>query len=384
MHIVLSLVMILSTGGAFFASQKENTSHTASNTGRSEPSLRNVFRGHFEIGFGTGIPNAARSELVRHHASVVTCENDLKPHKLYAASENPVWKNADAWVDWVESLGLKPIGHTLVWPYKIPKWQREKIEAGELTKNDALAWQDAHIRRTLARYASRIQTWDVVNEALSDAPPAADPEADPLLRSDPWSDLCGIDYVIEAFRSARAAAPHAKLIYNDYLLEEPAKRKRLLRLLKVLENAGCPPDAIGIQGHYSLYSPSIQAIEEAIKEIHAAGYPIHITELDVSVYRQEGANLQVSDDTSRPPSQEVYEKLTPELQERLANRYRELFEVFLRHSDKIERVGFWNTDDGATWLKNWPVKGRPNYPLLFDANLMPKPAFYSILKLVHP
>lgn len=350
---------------------------TATAAPRTEPSLRELFKAHFDIGFGVGVLDGPRTALLRHHASVVSCENDLKARSLRPAPDTWSWEKADAWLAWAESTGARPIGHTLVWCYMMPPWLEEKVKAGGLTKEQALAWQDDHIRRVLGRYGTRVRTWDVVNEALSDD---SAPDA-PLLRKDPWSDLCGTDYIVAAFRSARAAAPDAKLLYNDYNLELPHKRARLFRLLKLLEEAGCRPDAVGIQGHYNLESPKLEDLEATIREIHAAGYPVHITELDVSVYRWEGgANLQNNGPDGKP-TQPVHQELPPELHERLAAQYRRLFEVFLRHADKIERVGFWNTDDGNTWLNNWPVKGRPNHPLLFDRNLQPKPAFHAITGL---
>ncbi|MEI8311817.1 MAG: endo-1,4-beta-xylanase [Verrucomicrobiota bacterium] len=344
---------------------------------RPEASLREIFSPYFSIGFGTEHVSGAREDLLRHHASSVSCENSLKARALRPAADKWNWEKADAWVDWATSLGLDPVGHTLVWCYRMPEWLLDQIKLGKLTKAEALRWQDEHIRSVLGRYEDRIRTWDVVNEALSDAP-ASD---DTLLRSDPWSDLCGEDYIIEAFRSARAAAPNARLIYNDYNLEMPAKRARLFRLLRRLEAEGCRPDAIGIQCHGNLEAPTIADLQAAIVEIHAAGYPVHITELDVSVYSwKAGANLQIRAYDAR--TDEGYAVLPDEIQQRLAGRYRDLFSVFLRHADKIGRVSFWNIDDGNTWLRNWPVRGRLNYPLLFDAQQRPKPAFDSVVSLV--
>jgi endo-1,4-beta-xylanase len=59
-----------------------------------------------------------------------------------------------------------------------------------------------------------------------------------------------------------------------------------------------------------------------------------------------------------------------------------MFRIFVKHSDKVSRVTFWGVHDGQSWLNNWPVKGRTNYPLLFDRNFQPKPAFYSVIETV--
>jgi endo-1,4-beta-xylanase len=354
------VVMILSASTESFASPNP------------EPSLSEAFASDFAIGFGTGVVSGASEELVRRHSSTVTCENSLKPAPLHPDRDTWDWKNADAWVAWATSLGKEPIGHTLVWCYMQPKWMMDLVEKKGINPADALAWQDDHIRTLVGRYRGQIKTWDVVNEALADNAGASD------LRDDPWSNLCGEDYIIQAFRSARAAAPAARLLYNDYNLEQPDKRARLFRLLKHLKAAGLNPDGIGIQGHWTLDSPSIGDIEAAIMEIYAAGYRVHITELDVSVYQwKPGANLQRRDFT--PASDVAYPELPEEIQNRLADRYGDIFGLFLKHRDKIERVTFWNVDDGLSWLNNWPLRGRPNHPLLFDRQQRPKPAFHAVI-----
>ncbi|MBC8039774.1 MAG: endo-1,4-beta-xylanase [Opitutaceae bacterium] len=336
------------------------------------PSLHESFASRFAIGFGTEVTSGARMDLVHRHASIVTCENSLKPGALRAEPDVWNWEKADAWLAWTESLGKTPIGHTLVWGYMQPKWLLERIAAGKMDATSVLRWQDDHIRTVLARYGERIRIWDVVNEALADGPD------DAYLRNDPWANLCGEAYVIEAFRSARAAAPRAHLRYNDYNLEQPAKRARLLRLLKQLEAAGCRPDSVGIQGHWTLKGPPASEVEAAIIEINAAGYSVDFTEIDVSIYAWiAGANLQEPrNETATPPG---YQTLPDELQAQLTERYREVFRVFVKHADKIGRVTFWNVDDGSTWLNVWPVRGRPNHPLLFDRQQQPKPAFWAVL-----
>lgn len=340
-------------------------------TDPTEPSLREAAGGRFDIGFGSELPTPARAALVAHHGNSLTTENSLKFHMLRPTEHEWKWDKADALIDFAVKGKLEIVGHTLVWCYQMPKWVTAKIASGELDKAAALRLQDEHIRTVLARHGDRIGTWDVVNEALAD-------DGD-YLRDDPWSTLCGEDYIIEAFRSARAAAPQARLLYNDFNLEAPAKRARLFRLLGRLEAEGLRPDGIGLQGHYSLTSPSVAGIEAAIEEIHAAGYPVHFTELDISVYkRAAGADLERRE--YRPDSDPGYAVLPDDLHEALAGRYADLFRLFVRQADKIERVTFWNVDDGTSWLNNWPLKGRPDHPLLFDRQQKPKPAFHAVLR----
>jgi endo-1,4-beta-xylanase len=74
--------------------------------------------------------------------------------------------------------------------------------------------------------------------------------------------------------------------------------------------------------------------------------------------------------------------LPDDMQKKLADRYAELFGIFLKHKETIERVTFWGVYDKTSWLNNYPVRGRTSYPLLFDRNYQPKPAFYAVIKIV--
>ncbi len=337
---------------------------------RTEPALKDVFRGKFSIGMAADNPQGARAVLLLHHANTMTPENAMK---FYTVRPEPGvwnWEKADHSVNFATANGLEIVGHTLVWCYQMPGWVKDRIDSGALDKAAALDLQDDHIQKVMARYKDRVKTWDVVNEALADGP---GPE---LLRSDPWSDLCGVDYVVEAFRSARRADPEAKLLYNDYNLDFPEKRTRLFRLLALLKEQGVRVDGVGIQGHMQVSRPRLAELETAIVKIHAAGYPVHITELDLDVYsRGEGADVR----RIESGEETGYAELPDELQARLAECYADLFRVFVKHADKIERVTFWNVDDGNTWLNNWPVKGRRNHPLLFDRAQRPKPAFWKVV-----
>lgn len=339
---------------------------------RPEPALKDVFRGRFSIGMSADNPQGARAALLLHHANTMTPENALKFHTLRPAPEVWSWEKADRSVEFATANGLDVVGHTLVWCYEMPAWVKEGISSGELDKAGALALQDDHIQKVMARYKDRVKTWDVVNEALADGP------GKEFMRSDPWSDLCGVDYVVEAFRSARRADPDARLLYNDYNLDFPEKRARLFWLLALLKERGVRLDGVGIQGHMQVSRPRLAQLEAAIMEIHAAGYPVHLTELDLDVYaRGEGADVQRVESSGDAG----YAELPDELQSQLAAGYAKLFQQLVKHADKIERVTFWNVDDGNSWLNNWPVKGRRNHPLLFDRAQQPKSAFWEVLKV---
>ena len=107
------------------------------------------------------------------------------------------------------------------------------------------------------------------------------------------------------------------------------------------------------------------------------------TELDLSVlpnpWDANGAdvNKTATDNEKMNP----YAKGLPDsMQQKLTQGYTDLFKLFLKYSDKISRVTFWGVNDGQSWLNDWPIRGRTNYPLLFDRQFQPKPAFYSVIE----
>jgi endo-1,4-beta-xylanase len=225
----------------------------------------------------------------------------------------------------------------------------------------------------VGRYKGKIDSWDVVNEALNE---------DGTLRQSPWMKIIGEDYIVKAFQFAHVADPNAQLNYNDYNLETPAKRKGAIALVKKLQAAGIPIAVVGDQGHMHLDSPSVAEEEVAITELAATGVKVAITELDIDVLPKTwGQTADVSLNIKLDPKLNPYPNGLPDdVQQRLAKRYADIFAVYWKHRDVINRVTLWGVTDGDSWLNDWPVQGRTSYPLLFDRNGKPKPAFNAVLK----
>ena len=201
------------------------------------------------------------------------------------------------------------------------------------------------------------------------------------MRQSPWFKIIGDDYLAQAFRFAHEADPSAELYYNDYDLELPAKRRGAVELIKKLQAAGVPLAGVGLQNHNQMEWPSVEDEHATIEAVAKLGLKVHITELDVDVLPRTtkiGADYAV--DVAPTPKLNPYtEGLSEQAQSALARRYADLFRVYVKHRDVIERVTFWGVADGDSWLNNWPIKGRTNYPLLFDRLGQPKPAFRAIL-----
>jgi endo-1,4-beta-xylanase len=165
---------------------------------------------------------------------------------------------------------------------------------------------------------------------------------------------------------------------------KPAKRDGAIELVRNLKAKGARVDGIGMQGHWGLETPTIEQIEASIVAISGVG-KVMITELDIDVLpnpsNRQGADIDATFDFDAKYNPHTA-GLPDDLQQKLAARYGEIFALFHKHRDKISRVTFWGVTDNNSWLNNWPIRGRTSYPLLFDRNYQPKPAFEAVVKAV--
>ena len=151
-----------------------------------------------------------------------------------------------------------------------------------------------------------------------------------------------------------------------------------------LPSLGIKIDAIGEQGHYGLGTPDLKEVEASIVAFSELGVKVMITELDISVLPFPGnLSADVALSYQNDPTYNLYKAGLPDsVQNLLTQNYTDLFKLFIKHSDAITRVTFWGVNDANSWKNNWPVRGRTDYPLLFDRNNQPKPAFVEIMNLV--
>ncbi|HMC01989.1 MAG TPA: endo-1,4-beta-xylanase, partial [Flavobacteriaceae bacterium] len=226
------------------------------------------------------------------------------------------------------------------------------------------------------RYKGKIDGWDVVNEALND---------DGTLRKTVFLEVLGENYLALAFKLTAEVDPEVDLYYNDYSMTNPQKRAGAIKMIKKLQEQGVKIDGIGMQGHWSLNGPSIEQIEESILDYASLGIQVAITELDISVIPMpwdfSGADVNVKFESTDPTMNPYPESLPDSIQIQLAQRYQDIFKLFLKHQDKISRVTLWGVNDNDSWKNNWPIPGRTDHPLLFDRNNMPKKAYDSIMAL---
>ena len=348
----------------------------------SRPALKNVLAKDFLIGAAVNDDvvsgkDSKAAAIVEKHCNTITPENVMKWALIHPEPNRYDFAAADRFVDFGQKNKMFIVGHTLVWQNQIPTWAF-KDDANNLLGRDAmLARMKDHIFTVMGRYKGRVNGWDVVNEALSDSG---------QFQRTKWFNIIGEDFISKAFEYAHQADPNAELYYNEYSLEKPAKRDACVRLVKYLKAKGLRIDGVGIQGHWGMEYPTSKELDAFIDAFAALGVKVMVTELDIDVLpsatQYMGADINVRFELQKRLNPYV-DGLPDEVQKKLADRYAELFAILLEHKDTISRVTLWGVYDKTSWLNNWPVRGRTSYPLLFDRNYQPKPAFDAVIKVVN-
>ena len=339
-------------------------------------SLKDVYQGVFRIGAALNPAQFQERDsrgdpIIVAQFNTISPENALKWQSVHPRPDGYDFTQADSYVAFGEKHEMFIVGHCLVWHSQTPQWVFQDADGKPLSREALLNRMHDHIRTVVGRYKGRIRGWDVVNEALND---------DGTMRQSPWYRIIGEDYIMKAFEFAHEADPQAELYYNDYSLENEAKRKGAVELIRKLKAGGAEIKAIGLQGHMRIDRPEAQQEADTIEAFVAAGVRVNISELDVDVLtRTTAGNSADISATARANPNPYTNGLPDEMQQQLAKRYAELFAVFVQHRGVIDRVTFWGVTDGDSWLNNYPTRGRTNYPLLFDRDGKPKPAFEAVL-----
>lgn len=301
----------------------------------------------------------AYRQLLSDQYDILVAENAMKWKALRPAADKFDFTAADQLVSFAREHHMQVRGHNLCWHESIPDWFTSTV-----TKDNARQYLTDHILTVGRRYAGKLQSWDVVNEAIN----TGDKRPDGL-RDSPWLQLVGPDYLDLAFRTARQADPHARLTYNDYGIENDSpenteKRAAMLALLQRMQAARVPLDAVGIQSHIKAKPehPIGRNLMNFLAEIRRMGLEIYITELDVNDDGVEGS--------------------IEERDQAVAETYRQYLNLVLQEP-AVKAVLTWGSDDNHTWLNNTPShkKKQPDRaarPLPFDTNYRPKPAFFAM------
>jgi endo-1,4-beta-xylanase len=342
--------------------------------------LKEAYRDSFHVGVaineaqitGTGARGVA---IVETQFDSISPENVLKWERIHPKPNTYSFELADQYMAFGEKRHMFIVGHNLVWHSQVPDWVFRDDKGNLVDRETLLKRMHDHIQTVAGRYKGRIQSWDVVNEALND---------DGTLRQSLWLKIIGEDYIAKAFQYAHEADPRAQLTYNDYSLENAAKRKGALELIAKLKAQGVPVTSVGIQGHDSLIWPSVEVEDATISAFAKLGVKVVISELDIDVLPpvpdQESADVSMK--IQQDPKLNPYAKGLPQsVQQKLTKRYADLFGVYLKHRDVVTRVTLWGVTDADSWRNDWPVEGRTSYPLLFDRSGHPKPGFQAVMQV---
>jgi endo-1,4-beta-xylanase len=332
--------------------------------------------------------------LVKEQFNQISPENDLKWQLVHPreGADGYDFAPADAFVNFGLSNRMYVVGHTLVWHSQTPNWvfagtnpppaipgpdtnRSEtnrfgrrgfggfgRYDGPRASREELLQRMRDHIHTVVGRYKGKVQCWDVVNEAIADGPGTN------VLRKSLWLEIIGPDFIAKAFQYAHEADPDAILRYNDYGLENPAKRRKLEALIKSLQADKVPVHAIGSQAHVNV-SMTFETMDQALTDLASLGLPIHITELDVNSAAggQRGFGAEISANATATQG-----GLVGDSDKKLADAYAAIFRAFLKHSDSLQMVTFWGANDANSWR----AQGKP---LLFDGDCKAKPAFDAVM-----
>jgi endo-1,4-beta-xylanase len=362
---------------------QNSNAQTSANTARrptkraiKKIGLKTAYKNYFLIGAALNSaqieekePNAAI--VIPQQFSSITSENIMKAEVIHPEWDTYNFDLADKFVAYGKKNNMFVVGHTFVWHSQLPSFINNNISSDSL-----LLFITNHINTVGKRYAGKINSWDVVNEALNE---------DGTLRKSVFLEKMGEDYIRKAFELAAKADPKAELYYNDYNIEQPQKRAGVIALVKKLQASGTKINGIGIQAHWSINGPPLKDVEDAILEFAALGLKVSFTELDLTALPNpwDLVGAEVNQNFEGSPYMNPYPKGLPDsMQIKLAKGYEDLFKLFIKYKDKIERVTFWGVNDGQSWLNYWPIKNRTNYPLFFDRDFKPKLAYKKVMALV--
>ncbi len=303
--------------------------------------------------FSTEPPYAG---AVADQANILVAENAMKWAALRPAPDRFDFHAADELLAFTQAHGQKLRGHNLCWHESIPAWF-----AGTVNKDNARQFLTQHIQTVAGRYAGKIHSWDVVNEAVDTK--SGRPDG---LRKTPWLEFLGPSYLDLAYHTARQADPTALLTYNDYGIEtdsadDAAKREQVLRLIQGFKKRGVPIDAIGVQSHLSATGPLPgRGLRDFVRELRRMNLQVFVTELDVNEQKLEGSEQ--------------------ECDAIVAKIYKNYASMMLAEPN-VTALLTWGITDRYTWL-NGPklarLDGRPQRCLPLDANYRPTPVFFAL------
>lgn len=350
---------------------------------KPEIGLKDAFKDKFLIGVAMNTwqivgKDSLSDKIIKNNFNSIVAENCMKSEVLQPVEGEFDFALADQLVDYGTKNKMFVVGHTLIWHSQVPKWFFIDENGNEVSPEVLKERMKTHIQTVVTRYKGRVHGWDVVNEAIED---------NGTWRKSKFFKILGEDFIRLAFEYAREADPKAELYYNDYNMAIQKKRDAVVAMVKKFKAQGVRIDGIGMQGHLMMDFPTVDEFERSIVAFGSTGAKVMITELDLSIlpnpFSQSSADVSLK--------AEYQEKMNPykngvpeEANARWEKLLSEFFTVFIRHHKVISRVTLWGLTDKHSWKNNFPIRGRTDYPLLFDRNYQPKPIVKKIMGITAP
>lgn len=358
-----------------------NLKACAIHTAAERTGLADAYGDAFKV--GTAISNETLANdnqrlktLIKREFNAITAENCMKSALIQPSQGEWDWELADRFIQFGVENDMHIVGHALVWHSQVPDDFFIHADGRSIGRAELIRRMETHITTLMERYKGKVHTWDVVNESIDE---------DKGWRESAWFKTMGSsEYQERAFTLAHEIDPDAHLIYNDYNMHSPGKRAFLVDVIKDYKKRGIPIHGVGMQSHVGLEYPDMAEYEASMEAFAAQGMRLHMTELEVDVLpvAWEHTGAEISDEFEYSDELNPYADGLPDnVQEQLTQRYVELFKLYMKHQDKIDRITLWGTHDGESWKNNFPVTGRTNYPMLFDRDMQPKPAYFALKDL---
>jgi endo-1,4-beta-xylanase len=285
-------------------------------------------------------------DLIAKEFNLLTPESCLSWKYIHPEKEKFDFEKPDALIDFALENNMDVTGIPLVWHLESPEW----LENGDFDSEELEEILKNHIETVVNRYSGRIDTWNVVNEAVND---------DGELRKNLWLETIGEKYIEKSFRWA-AEHSDAELFYNDYGLPyDEEKRERVYQLLSKLLDKGVPIDGIGIQMHFIGIRATSDEVAETIQRFQELGLEVRMTEMDIA-YQKDEAPANIGEEQ--------------------AKYYGEVFQTCLENG--ITSLSIWGVRDNESWINHFRDYDQKytDRPLLFDKNGNKKKAYSEVKK----
>lgn len=341
-----------------------------------EPSLKDAVGDKFLMGVALNVNQSSGVDtssikLVKQHFNSIVAENCMKCEVIHPEEDRYDFTLADQFVSFGEKNGMAVIGHCLIWHSQLAPWFCVDEKGNNVTPEVLKQRMKDHITTIVTRYKGRIKGWDVVNEAILE---------DGSYRKSKFYEILGEEFIPLAFQYAHEADSDAELYYNDYAMNMPGKREGVVKLVSSLKEKGIRIDAVGMQGHMGMDYPDINEFEQSIVAFAGTGVKVMVTEWDMSALPTVKQSANISDTVAYQKMLNPYPETLPDsVSKAWNNRMKQFFGLFEKHADVISRVTAWGVSDSDSWKNDFPVKGRHDYPLLFDRNYQPKPFVKEIM-----